>query len=161
MRIQTFLAGAAFAAVTALGAAAPAHAELNISKCKTRALIGGGLGALAGSMIAGKGDKTEGAIIGGALGAGAGFGICKWMDARSQAKVETGYQQAAANNKSYSSKWTAEDGTARTLKVAKPTQLGGSNCKQITATMNVPGQGAQQMPAETYCQGADGVWRPV
>jgi surface antigen len=161
MRIQTFLAGAAFAAATGLSAAAPAHAELNISKCQTRALIGGGLGAVVGSAIAGKGNKTEGAVIGGALGAGAGFGICKWMDKRSQAKVETGYQHAAANNKSYSSKWTAEDGTARTLNVAKPTKVAGTNCKNISATMNVPGQGAQQMPAEKYCQGADGVWRPA
>ena len=161
MRIQTLLAGAALAVATGLGAVTPAHAELQISKCKTRALIGGGIGALAGSMIAGKGDKTEGALIGGALGAGAGFGICKWMDQRSEARVQSGYQDAVAKNKSVSSKWTAEDGTSRTLNVAKPTKVAGSNCKTITATMNVPGQGAQQMPPEKYCQSADGVWRPA
>jgi surface antigen len=162
MRIQTFLASASFALATGLSAITPAHAELQISKCKTRALIGGGLGALAGSMIAGKGDKTEGALIGGALGAGAGFGICKWMDSRSEARVQSNYQQAINKNKSVSEKWTAEDGSARSLKVAKPTKVAGptGNCKQITASMSTPG-GSQQMPAETYCQGTDGVWRPA
>lgn len=36
------------------------------------ALIGGGLGAVAGSNIAGRGRKTEGAVLGGILGAVAG-----------------------------------------------------------------------------------------
>ncbi len=160
MRIRTFLAGAVIAVGMSISAA-PAHAELQLSKCKTRALIGGGIGALAGSMIAGRGDKTEGALIGGALGAGAGFGICKWMDNKTQARAEASYAQAAKTNKASSSKFTAEDGTARTLSVAKPTKVAGTNCKKINATMNVPGQGVQPMPAETYCQGADGVWRPA
>lgn len=160
MRMRTFLAAAAIAAATSFSAAA--HAELELSKCKTRALIGGGLGAVAGSMIAGKGSKTEGALIGGALGAGAGFGICKYMDNKSQARAEASYAAAAKTNKASTSKFTAEDGTARTLKVAKPTKVAGANnCKKINATMNVPGQGVQPMPAETYCQGADGVWRPA
>ena len=33
------------------------------------ALIGGGIGAVAGSQIAGRGNRTEGSIIGGVLGA--------------------------------------------------------------------------------------------
>lgn len=163
MRVHSLAAGAALAIAMSFGAAAPAHAELNISKCQTRALIGGALGALAGSAIAGRGDRTEGAVIGGALGAGAGFGICKWMDSRSQSQVQNGYQNAVTNNKSVSQKWTAEDGTSRALKVAKPKKVAtasGGNCKQITASMSTPG-GAQQLPAETYCQGADGVWRPA
>jgi hypothetical protein len=135
-----------------------AHAELQISKCKTRALIGGGVGAVVGSMVAGKGDKTKGALIGGALGAGAGFGICKWMDARSQAKVQAGYGQAAQTGKAYSSSWKAEDGTSRSLKVAKPVKQG--NCRVLNSTMTAGG-GKQAMPQETYCQGADGVWRPA
>jgi surface antigen len=84
------------------------------------------------------------------------------MDKRSEARVQANYQSAVANNKPVSSKWTAEDGTARSLKVAKPVKVAGptGNCKQITASMSTPG-GAQQMPAETYCQGTDGVWRPA
>ena len=41
------------------------------------ALVGGGLGALAGSSIAGRGAKTEGAVIGGILGAVIGSSVGK------------------------------------------------------------------------------------
>lgn len=41
------------------------------------ALIGGGLGALAGSSIAGRGAKTEGAVLGGLLGAVVGANVGK------------------------------------------------------------------------------------
>jgi len=41
------------------------------------ALIGGGLGALAGSGIAGRGAKTEGAVLGGILGAVIGSNVGK------------------------------------------------------------------------------------
>jgi len=41
------------------------------------ALVGGGLGAVAGSSIAGRGAKTEGAILGGILGAVIGSNVGK------------------------------------------------------------------------------------
>ena len=41
----------------------------------TGLLIGGGVGALAGRAIAGRGDRTVGAIVGGAAGALAGRAI--------------------------------------------------------------------------------------
>ncbi|MES2035555.1 MAG: glycine zipper 2TM domain-containing protein [Pseudomonadota bacterium] len=41
------------------------------------ALVGGGLGALAGSSIAGRGAKTEGAVLGGILGAVIGSNVGK------------------------------------------------------------------------------------
>lgn len=41
------------------------------------ALVGGGLGALAGSGIAGRGAKTEGAVLGGILGAVIGSNVGK------------------------------------------------------------------------------------
>lgn len=41
------------------------------------ALVGGGLGALAGSSIAGRGAKTEGAVLGGILGAVIGANVGK------------------------------------------------------------------------------------
>lgn len=147
--------------MTGVAAHAPAEAQgLQISKCQTRALIGGAAGAVIGNVIAGKGDRTKGALIGGALGAGAGFGVCKWMDSRSQAKAQAGYDYAAKNNKGYSTSWQAEDGSQRTLVVDKPVKT-SSNCRQMNSSMSVPGQGKQAMPAQTYCQGADGVWRPA
>jgi Ni/Co efflux regulator RcnB len=39
------------------------------------ALVGGGFGAIAGSVIGGRGNRTEGAIIGGVLGAAAGAAV--------------------------------------------------------------------------------------
>lgn len=41
----------------------------------TGLLVGGGVGALAGRAIAGRGDRTVGAIVGGAAGALAGRAI--------------------------------------------------------------------------------------
>jgi hypothetical protein len=53
------------------------------------ALVGGGLGALAGSSIAGRGAKTEGAVLGGILGAVIGANVGK-----SGAACETPYDPA-------------------------------------------------------------------
>lgn len=160
MRIAGFGAVAALL-LTGMSAQAPAAAQgLQISKCQTRALIGGAAGAVLGNVLAGKGDKTKGALIGGALGAGAGFGVCKWMDSRSQAKAQASYDYAAKNNKAYSTNWQAEDGSQRKLVVDKPVKV-SNNCRQMNSSMSVPGQGKQAMPAQTYCQGADGVWRPA
>ena len=49
----------------------------------TGALAGAGAGALAGSAIAGKGNKTEGAAIGAAAGAGGGWLIGDQVDKNS------------------------------------------------------------------------------
>jgi surface antigen len=159
--MRTGIFGAAIAMALATAPVAPAHAGgLAISKCQTRALIGGGVGAVVGSMVAGKGAKTEGAILGGALGAAAGFGICKYMDKRSYSRVENGYQTAVQRNRSYSSSWTGEDGSRRTLSVPKPKAVSG-NCRVLNGTMTITNAGRQALPQETYCQGADGVWRPA
>jgi hypothetical protein len=158
MRIISKGAVAALVFAMASGVGGIADAQLQLTKCKTRALIGGGVGAVAGALIAGKDDRTKGALIGGALGAAGTFGVCKWMDNRSQAKVEAGYQQAANSGKSYSSNWAAEDGTSRKLTVAKPVKEG--NCRVLNSTLTAGGT-KQAMPQEKYCQGADGVWRPA
>jgi len=63
-----------FAATACLGIALLTGCETaKENKRTTGAAIGAGAGALAGSAIAGKGQKTEGAVIGGALGAGGGW----------------------------------------------------------------------------------------
>jgi len=54
------------------------------------ALVGGGLGALAGSSIAGRGAKTEGAVLGGILGAVIGANVGK-----SGAACQTPYDPAS------------------------------------------------------------------
>jgi hypothetical protein len=154
--------GGTFALAVMLAAVqiGPAAAELQISKCKTRALIGAAGGALVGSMIAGKGDKTEGALIGGALGAAGTFGVCKWMDARTEKQAQLSYDAAAKSNKASTTTFKDDKGVNRTLTVSKPVKT-SSNCRQMNSTLSVPGQKAQAMPPQTYCQGADGVWRPA
>jgi len=44
------------------------------------AAVGGGVGALAGSAVAGRGDRTEGAVIGGVAGAVIGSQVAKSND---------------------------------------------------------------------------------
>jgi hypothetical protein len=110
-------------------------------------------------MVAGKGDKTTGALLGGAVGAGAGFGICKWMDARTEKQAQISYDKAAKTNKATTTTFKGDDGANRTLTVSKPVKT-ANNCRQMNSSLSVPGQKAQPMPAQTYCQGADGVWRP-
>jgi hypothetical protein len=156
MRIISKGALAALTFAIAAGFGGMAHAELQLSKCKKQALIGAGGGAIVGALIGGKDHRTKGALIGGALGAAGTFGVCKYMDNKSQAKVEAGYAQAATSGKSYASKWQAEDGTARKLTVAKPVKEG--NCRVLNSSLTAGGS-AQALPQERYCQGADGVWR--
>lgn len=62
------------------------------------AVIGGGLGAVAGAAIAGRGDKTTGAIIGGALGAIVGSQVAK-----GQNNKDFGYQQPYRQSYGYPS----------------------------------------------------------
>lgn len=64
----------AFARAGDYGREDPCNAAKHKS-AKTGTVAGGVVGALAGSAIAGKGDRAKGAIIGGALGAAAGHQI--------------------------------------------------------------------------------------
>ena len=74
-----------------IGSAAALCLTLGVCGCETikdnpRATgtaAGAGAGALAGSAIAGKGNKTEGAVIGGAVGAGAGWLAADQIDKHS------------------------------------------------------------------------------
>ncbi|MGE3866721.1 MAG: hypothetical protein AB7G04_07385, partial [Hyphomonadaceae bacterium] len=132
---------------------------LSLSKCQTQALVGAAAGALLGGSVAGRGAKTEGAVLGGALGAAGTYGVCRYMDQNSYARINSGYQYAAQNNAPYQTNWQGPEGT-RSVSIAKPVPAGG-NCKRMGGVMNVQGAGAQPLPQETYCQGPDGVWRPA
>ena len=74
------------------------------NKRTTGAAVGAGAGALAGSAIAGKGQKTEGAVIGGAVGAAGGWLAGDQIDkndkknddhARSRARDDRYYDDAS------------------------------------------------------------------
>ena len=71
---------AALLSLTPAMAQAQVRCERDSSGRITGTVIGAGVGAVAGSVIAGRNDNTEGAIIGGVLGAIAGNQIAKGSD---------------------------------------------------------------------------------
>jgi hypothetical protein len=62
------------------------------------AVVGGGIGALAGSAIAGRGNRTPGAVLGGVAGAVAGAEIAK---SRSNSNCANGYYDNAGRRVYY------------------------------------------------------------
>ena len=92
---------AALASVMLLGACASNGQYNNTTR---DAAIGGAVGAAAGAVIAGEGNRTEGAVIGGVLGAAAGaaFGctrdkVCPWS-AKNPNHSQLYYDQQAGRN---------------------------------------------------------------
>lgn len=76
---------AMLSAVVMLGSAvsdANAQTRQGMSRKGKGAIIGGGSGAVAGAVIAGKGDRGKGALIGGAAGAVGGALIGRKKDKR-------------------------------------------------------------------------------
>jgi surface antigen len=131
----------------------------NLSSCQRNALLGAAGGAVLGGLTAGKGAKTEGAVVGAAVGGLGTYGVCRYLDNQSVSRVEQGYQYSLNNNAPYSTSWQGQGGT-QNLYVAQPTAA-GANCKRLSSTLTVPGEGKQNLPPETYCRGPDGVWRPA
>lgn len=70
--------------------ASDAAAQSGMSRKGKGAIIGGGSGAAAGAVIAGKGDRGKGALIGGAAGAVGGAIIGRKKDKK---KDPVRYQQ--------------------------------------------------------------------
>src|SRR5213592_383512 len=77
MRIQTLVAGVCAAALLPTVALAQQTCEQRQSNRVAGTVVGAGVGALAGSAVAGHGDRTEGAVIGGLAGALLGNQISK------------------------------------------------------------------------------------
>ncbi|HEY8617082.1 glycine zipper 2TM domain-containing protein [Phenylobacterium sp.] len=77
MRIQTLVAGVCAAALIPSLAVAQQTCEQRQNGRVAGTVAGAGLGALAGSAVAGRGDRTEGAVIGGIAGALLGNQVTK------------------------------------------------------------------------------------
>jgi len=79
----------------------------------TGTAAGAGAGALAGSAIAGKGNKTEGALIGGAIGAGGGWLAADQIDkSNKKSDDEAARRRARAReDASYDSRGSTSDNT--------------------------------------------------
>ena len=77
MRIQTLVAGVCAAALIPNAALAQQTCEQRQNNRIAGTVVGAGSGAIAGSAVAGRGDRNEGAVIGGLAGALVGNQIAK------------------------------------------------------------------------------------
>lgn len=77
MRIQTLVAGVCAAALIPTAALAQQTCEQRQNNRIAGTVVGAGIGAIAGSAVAGRGDRNEGAVIGGLAGALLGNQVAK------------------------------------------------------------------------------------
>lgn len=134
-----------------------------LSQCTRNALIGAGIGAIAGAATAPRGNRTENAAIGAAVGGLATYGVCRWLTAREQQRVENAYYQSLNTGRPVTDSWQSDQGGTRSLNVAQPApaQGYGPECRRVTATVNDPVYGNQELPPETFCRNSSGQWVPA
>jgi surface antigen len=133
-----------------------------LSQCTRNALIGAGIGAIVGAAQDSSNNRAENAAMGAAVGGLATYGVCRWLTAREQQRVENAYYQSLNNNAPVRESWQGEQGDPRSLTVAAPTAAPGygSECRRVNATVS-DGQATQSLPAETFCRNSSGQWVPA
>lgn len=159
---------AAFAGALALGACettgdyggGPPRTQL--SQCTRNALIGAGVGAVAGAVIGDEDNRVENAAIGAAVGGLGTYGVCRWLSAREQQRVENAYYRSLNSGQPVNESWQSDQGGTRSLEVGRPETSGrGAQCRTVRATIDDPQYGEQQLPPETFCRTASGQWAPA
>ncbi|HET6970979.1 MAG TPA: glycine zipper 2TM domain-containing protein, partial [Phenylobacterium sp.] len=91
MRLQNLVAGVCAAALIPTVALAQQTCQERQANRVAGTVVGAGVGALAGSAIAGRGDRTGGAVIGGIAGAIVGNQISKGSGSRADCSRAYGY----------------------------------------------------------------------
>lgn len=133
-----------------------------LSQCMRNALIGAGVGAVAGAVTAPEGNRGENAAIGAAVGGLGTYGVCRWLSAREQQRVENAYYQSLNSGQGVNENWQSDNGAPRSLAVSRPQEVSGSpQCRRVSATVSDPQYGNQQLPPETFCRNAAGQWTPA
>jgi len=134
-----------------------------LSQCGRNALLGAGIGAVAGAVIGNEHNRAENAAIGAAVGGAGTYGVCRYLSAREQQRVENAYYQSLATGQPVNDSWQSDQGAQRTLHVSQPTAAPnlGAQCRRVSATVSDPQYGDQQLPPETFCRGASGEWVPA
>lgn len=134
-----------------------------LSSCMRNALIGAGVGALAGLVTAPKGNKTENAAIGGAVGGVGTYFVCKYLGNRDQARIERSYATALKTGKPVTSNFTPQGGGGPATLVVPAPQVDpvDANCRVLAPQLSAGGLAAQALPKERYCKSANGVWTPA
>jgi len=156
---------AAFAGALALAACATdgyAPPRTQLSQCTRNALIGAGVGAVIGATQGPRENRAENAAIGAAVGGLATYGVCQWLTAREQQRIENAYYESLRSGQPVNDSWSS-DGSQRSLSVQQPTPAGDSRreCRRVRATISDPEYGVQELPPETFCRTPSGQWVPA
>jgi hypothetical protein len=132
-----------------------------LGKCVQEALIGAGVGAVAGAVLSDK-NRTENAAIGAVVGGGGTYVVCQLLSGQQQqASVQDAYITALNQDRAVSQAVRLADGRTGSLAVARPFSppRGNPACRTVSATLATPGQPPQPLPQETYCRdSATGGW---
>jgi len=134
-----------------------------LSQCTRNALVGAGIGAIAGAAVGDEDNRLENAAIGAAVVGGGTYGICRVLDAREQQRVENAYYQSLNSGQPVNDSWQNDQGGPRSLRVSQPSAAPGygPECRRISATVSDPQYGDQQLPPETFCRTPSGQWTPA
>jgi len=134
-----------------------------LSQCTRNALIGAGVGAVIGATQGPRENRAENAAIGAAVGGLGTYGVCRWLSAREQQRVENAYYQSLNSGGPVNESWQSDQGGTRSLSVSQPTAAPGysGECRRVSATVTDPQYGEQQLPPETFCRAPSGDWVPA
>lgn len=134
-----------------------------LSQCMRNALIGAGVGAVAGAAIGDSDNRVENAAIGAAVVGAGTYGVCRYLSAREQQRVENAYYQSLNSGQAVNDSWQSDQGQARSLRVNAPQSAPGygAECRRVSATVSDPQNGSQQLPPETFCRSPNGAWVPA
>ncbi|MGE0742563.1 MAG: YMGG-like glycine zipper-containing protein [Hyphomonadaceae bacterium] len=133
-----------------------------LSQCTRNALIGAGIGAVIGATQGPRENRAENAAIGAAVGGLGTYGVCRWLTAREQQRVENAYYQSLNSGAAVNDTWQSDQGGTRSLQVARPVASDrGPECRRVSATIDDPQYGQQQLPPETFCRTPSGQWVPA
>lgn len=134
-----------------------------LSQCMRNALIGAGIGAVTGAAVGDRDNRVENAAIGAAVVGAGTYGVCRWLSAREQQRVENAYYQSLNTGAPVNESWQSDQGSSRNLRVSAPQPAPGygGECRRVNATVSDPQYGNQQLPAETFCRTPSGSWAPA
>jgi len=132
-----------------------------LSQCMRNALVGAGVGAVAGALIGDRDNRGENAALGAAAGGLGTYGVCRYLSAREQQRVENAYYQSLNSGQAVNDTWQSDQGSPRNLTVSAPQPVQGGQCRRVSATVSDPQYGNQQLPPETFCRTASGGWAPA
>ena len=131
-----------------------------VSKQEVGALVGAGLGGLAGSMIGDGGGKLVAVGVGTMIGAIMGGEVGKSLDRADRLAMAQAKQKALEYGGSGSTTtWTNPDSGNSGEVVPQPAimQADGRYCREFWETVTIAGE--KQQAYGTACRQADGTWK--